>query len=550
MSNKPQDQTIEEVDINDDWIRAELARRRAALAKNPHTPFREYVTDASLDGYMVYFPKDAKRVSFILRMRLPDVAGGKLRRFSEVFGKWDDPKIVGKDAFSAKRARVEYLIRRAKYEQQGVRVEEREIPTLLDGIEEYVIARRDKRDPRTAKKGAPLPASWGHTGLQRDGSHSRDKREGHIGRFMDMMERYLDRPINVLNYDVLLEARNAYAHGRRNGTTFEEELKRVRALITTVMPMLTWFKKVKYLTDGEGIEDLKPKRYDPNTRFLYPGEWQTSVPHVDALPNLGGLLPRFTLLTGVRAETALGMEWSECAWGQFETFRDFDDNEQQFLTWIVPRRVGRMKGRGKTAAEDTPRRVLLTGDSLRILRRMRDAWEQNRRDNPNDISQFVFPAKVRSMWRARRSKIQRGIERAAGCFVNKKSRWNRYTLRKTHSTYLGYLQCPKHLVSMSLTHTPSADGAADVTSIHYNHADATRAVSNDQHDPLVQLGPWHIRLHKLLRDIEYGDTKGDLGKMQSAMRTGDKSANMRERYGIDVKMIEVEKRGPKLAIVA
>lgn len=538
----------EDVEITDEWIRAELARRRAALAQNPHTKFREYITDDSLDGYMVYIPKDAKRVSFVLRMRLPQVEGGKPERFSEVFGKWDDPKLAGKDAFSAKRARVEYIIRRARYEQQGVKVEVRAVPTLIEGIEEYIIARRDKRDPRTAKKGAPLPASWGHTGLLPGGKHDKDQRDGHVGRFMDMCDKYLVRPINVLNYDVLLTARNAYAESRRHGTTFEHELKRLRSIVTTIMPMLTWFKKVKYLTDGEGIEDLKPPRYAPNTRFLYPGEIQLATPLLNELPHLGGLLPLFIRATGVRAETALGMEWHECQWGDFQTFRDFDNNEQEMLTWIVPRRIGRMKGRGKTAGEDTPRRVLLAGDSLRVLRRLRAAWEQARRDNPDSTDDHVFPAKVRTMWRARRSKVQRAMEKTMG--TPKKARWNRYTLRKSHSTYLGYLQCPKHLVSMSLTHTPSTDGAAEVTGVHYDHSDATRAVSGDLHDPLVQLGPWHIRLHKLFRDMEAGDTRGDLGRIQPALRTGEKSANMRERYGVDVKLIEVEKKTPDLRVVA
>jgi integrase len=493
---------------------------------------------------MVFFHKDAKRASFVLRMRLPAVAGGKSERFSEVFGKWDDPKIIGKDAFSAKRARVEYIIRRAKYEQQGVKVEARAIPTLLDAIEEYIVARRDKRDPRTAKKGAPLPTSWGHTGLQKDGSYEKETRDGHIGRFMSMCEKYLARPCNVLNYDTLLEARNQYAESRRDGTSLEQELKRVRSIITTIMPMLTWFKKVKYLTDGEGIEDLKPARYPPNTRFLYPGEIQKATPLFHELPHLGGLLPLFVRATGVRAETALGMEWDECAWGQFETFKDFDGHEQRFLTWIVPRRVGRMKGRGKSADEDTPRRVLLTGDSLRILERLREAWERRKDENDNR----VFSKKTCNMWRARRSKVQRAIEKQMG--TPKKARWNRYTLRKTHSTYLSYLQCPKHLVSMSLTHTPSSDGAADVTAVHYDHSDAMRAVSGDMHDPLVQLGPWHIRLHKLFRDMETGDTRGDLGRIQPALRTGDKSSNMRDRYAVDVKLIDVEKLTTPLRVVA
>jgi hypothetical protein len=255
-------------------------------------------------------------------------------------------------------------------------------------------------------------------------------------------------------------------------------------------------------------------------------------------------LPLLVRATGVRAETALGMEWDECAWGNFETFRDFDGNTQQFLTWIVPRRVGRMKGRGKAEGEDTPRRVLLTGDSLRILHVLRAAWERRKDADDN----HVFSKKTRNMWRSRRSKVQRAIEKQMG--TPKKARWNRYTLRKTHSTYLSYLQCPKHLVSMSLTHTPSGDGAADVTAIHYDHSDAMRATSGDLHDPLVQLGPWHIRLHKLFRDMESGNTSGDLGRIQPALRTGDKSTNMRERYTVDVKLIEVEQRTPELRIVA
>jgi len=527
------------VEITDAWIRTELQRRRDIRKSNPYAEFREYVTDANQEGFMVWFYNNLKRVSFVLRMRA--MVDGKKGRFSEVFGKWDDPKIVGDVAFTAKKARTEFIIRRARYEQGGVK-NEKPIPNLRDAIEEYIVARRDKRDPRTCKKGLALPASWGATGKTSLGYTQR--REGHIGRFMDIYERFLDKPVSALNYNSLLDARNAYVGRHSDGRKFEDELKKIRSTVTTTMPMLKWFKKVGYMPDGEGVEDLKPQAYEKDTRFLYPGEWQASCQPIDELPLQAGLFMRFVLTTAVRAETALGMEWSELDWGNFEHFRDFDDHEQAFLTWIVPRRVGRLKGRGKTASEDAPRRVMITGDSLRILHRLRAIYEENLAANPEDTYRGVFPKKVVSRWRSHRSRMQRDIEAAAGT-----KRWDRYTLRKTHSTYLEYLQCPKYLRSMSLTHTPSGEGGSTAGE-HYDHADAVRASGTDKHDPLVELGPWHIRLHKLFRDMEFGDTKGDLGRLLPALRRGSKSSDMRDRYGIDEKFIEVTPRAPKLRVVA
>lgn len=521
----------EKIVITDPWIREEIKRRRIERARNPGAKFPETYTCSQERGFMVWFAKNGT-VSLCLRMRVKR-PGTSAKRVYQVLGHWVDPREVKSDvALSVARARTKLILTRAHYEEHGFAVAV-EIPVLEKAIEEYVIARRDHRDPRTSKRRAPLPAEW-------------DKR---IGRFKKMYAEFLDQPTSVLTYDLLLTHRNAYAakeHGDPDGKPSEKALKKVRAVFTTAMPMLKWFRDAKgYMPNAGMIEALTPEKYKKNTRFLYPGEWQKSVPHIDALRDYSGLFLRFLLQTGVRSETALGMEWTEFDLNNPDTFEDESGRKHELLVWIVPAVKGRLKGRGKSSEEggDLERRILITGDALKIIRTMRRVYEE--RNVVKAQGPYVWPKAVRSTWRGRRSRTQRAIEKAAGT-----KRWNRYTLRKTHTTYLEYLQCPSNLLSVTLTHTaPEEEGAAPVTREHYRHADAaSRAMG--KHDPLVQLAPWHLKLHALLRDIEAGNLTDELKAIQRELRRGSKSSHMRDRYGIDAAFIELEEHAPHLRIVA
>ena len=527
MGRKANDEN--EIEITDPWIREELKRRRDIRKKNPGAKFPTSYTCSREKGFMVWFAKDGT-VSLCLRMRVKRPGAKSLRKF-DVLGHWVDPKEIKSDvALSVSRARTKLLLRRAHYEENGLSVASA-IPLLKDAIEEYVIARRDHKDPRTSKRRAPLPEEW----------------EERIGRFKAIHADYLEQPVSVLTYDLMLKARNAFVlerEGKDSGAPSERGLKRVRAVYTCAMPMLKWFRDAKgYMPHAGMIEALTPEKYKKNTRFLYPGEWQKSCPHIDALGHAGTFL-RFLFATGVRSETALGMEWTEFDLENPDTFEDENGRKHEMVVWIVPQVKGRLKGRTKDeeSAGDLERRILICGDALKIVRQMRRVWEERRDDNPGYLG--VWPQSVKNVWRTNRAKYQRNLETASGT-----SRWNRYTLRKSHTTYLEYLQCPSNLLSVSMTHTaPEEEGAAPVTKEHYRHADAaSRAMG--KHDPLVQLAPWHLKLHKLIRDFENGTPSDELKAIQRELRRGSRSAHMRDRYGLDKELIEVEEKEPLLRVV-
>ena len=519
-----------EIEITDTWIRNELARRREELRKNPRATFKQEYTCREVRGFMVWFSKD-QTVSLCLRIRVKR-PGTKSKRKYEVLGHWVDPREIKSDTvMSVARAKTKAIILRGHFEEHGLTVAAK-IPVLSAAIEEYAIARRDRKDPRTSKRKAPLPLDW-------------DKR---IERFKKMYGEYLDQPVSVLTYDLMLTKRNdfaAEAEGAPAGQPTIKGLRKVRAIFTTTMPMLKWFRDAKgYMPHAGMIEALTPEGYGKNTRFLYPGEWQKCVPHIDLLADYAGLFLRFLFLTGVRSETALGMQWDEFDLTDPDKFKDEEGREHELCVWIVPPVKGRLKGRGKGEdSEDLERRILLTGDALKIIRTMRRVFEERNAERQEYTG--VWPKHVRNTWRGKRSRTQRKIEKAAGV-----ARFNRYTLRKSHTTYLEYLQCPPALLSLTMTHTAaSEEGAAPVTKEHYRHADAASRTMG-AHDPLVMLAPWHLKLHRLIRDMEAGNITDELKGIQRELRRGSKSEKMRRKYDVDAKFIEVEEHAPKLRLVS
>ena len=71
-------------------------------------------------------------------------------------------------------------------------------------------------------------------------------------------------------------------------------------------------------------------------------------------------------------------------------------------------------------------------------------------------------------------------------------------------------------------------------------AGATR-LGERGNDPLAELAPWHLRLHRLIRDIERGNIHNtDLTTMQEAMRDDQSCRDMCSQHGINRRFIEVE----------
>src|SRR6185436_16415115 len=166
----------EEIEISDTWIRNELARRRAELKRNPRATFKPGYTCASEKGFMVWFSKDLT-VSLCLRIRVKRPGAASKRKY-EVLGHWVDPREVKSDTvLSVARAKAKATILRGHFEEHGLSVAAK-IPVLTAAIEEYEIARRDRKDPRTSKRRAPLPEEWPER----------------IARFKKMYGEYLDQP--------------------------------------------------------------------------------------------------------------------------------------------------------------------------------------------------------------------------------------------------------------------------------------------------------------------------------------------------------------------
>lgn len=458
-------------------------------------------TDNQCRGLVIWIAKDGV-ASFTFRIRI----GGKHgTRVFERLGTYSS-------AFTLADARNAANVRRSEITSTGTTKKREEAPFLRDAIPKYEDARK-KRDKQASRKGAPLPEEWSY----------------HIGRFQKVFADLLPQRVCDLTRRDFVDAMAAYGveWERQKGKEWKDRV--LRPMMVCVMPMLRWFTKAgQRWIDAEEIEDLVPEDYDPDKRYLLPGEWQASAPQVDALEDDLGLFIRFLLATCTRSEQALCMQWKECQWNEpWLAFEDEEGREHEALIWIVPRdkKEGRMKGRGKGgAANKLPNRVLLTGDALVVLKRLRAIWQEGQKDPANAGYDGVFTRDMKTAWRSARSSMQRDIERAAGTAT-----WDRMTLRHTHSTYLTMLGCPGNLVTLSMAHTPSKDGAAPITARYVGPVARRRFMTNDA---LAALAPWHLRLHKLFRDMERGHQSVELQSIQADLERDQSCADMLEEKKI------------------
>lgn len=463
-------------------------------------------TDAGCRNLVFWIAKDGV-VTFTFRKRDKNAPGG---RIFESVGTWSS-------AFTLAQARDEVAVRRSKLSRDGYAPKVERI-TVVSSIPVYEDARK-REDPQTARGGAPLPLKWG------------EYRE----RFKRIFKDLLRREVHTLRRHDFMDAMHAYGNQREKETGEEWDWRTLGPMMVHMMPMLRWYTK-RYRLDPREIEDIVPPDYDDDTRYLLPGEWQACAPHVDALSGLDehcGLFERFVFLTCARSNQALKMQWDEVRWGEWRTWKDAQGNEHRALLWVPPRE--RAKGRRKKGGEKLPRTVLIVGEALSVLERLRAIWEAGRAEHPKWNG--VFPERVAHRWATGRTDIQRGIEKAGGT-----QPWDRMTLRHTHATYLGLLGCPGRLISLSMNHTPPGKAdkdpqAAPVTDI-YNGADPSRLFEADE--PLAELVPWHLRLQKLIRDIERGNVHSpDLARVLVKLRDGQGCRDMCERYGINRAFIEV-----------
>ena len=471
-------------------------------------------TDAGCRNLVIYIARDGV-VTFTFRKRVKGAPSG---RVFESLGTWSS-------AFGLAAARDACAVRRTELTKEGFKPKA-EKKSVLDSIAMYEQARKNQ-DAQASRSGRPLPEKWAE----------------HRERFKRIFAPLMARDVNTLHRHEFTDCMDAYGRtwAKNNGRDWDPRV--LRPMMVCMMPMLRWYTK-RFRLDPREIEDLVPPDYDSDTRYLLPGEWQACAPHVDALSEDCGLFERFILATCVRSETALGMTWDEIRWGQWQTWKDEAGAEHRALVWVPPRvradGSSSMKGRKKAGGDKLPRRILLTGESIRILERLRAIWEANHELPEHAHWNGVFTERMVTRWRTARTDMQRGIERAAGTMP-----WDRMTLRHTHATYLQALGCPPRLVTMSMNHTPDKDGAASVTSVYAGADPARRFMSND---PLAELAPWHLRLHRLIRDIERGVQSHDLTLVQEGMRDGQGCRDMCDQYRIARHFIDV--KPARLAVVA
>lgn len=482
----------------------ELPMRRASLefseaklrkmSADPASRGNDF-TDGGCRGLVVYIARDGV-VTFTYRQRVP----GKGRIF-EKLGMWGP-------AFTLAHARDAANARRSEISVHGLKPKVENV-TLEASIPKYETARRNK-DAQASRRRAPLPENW----------------QEHITRFKKVFAPLLSYDVNALSRNDFQRCMDEYGEkwSREHERPWDPRV--LRPMMVHVMPMLRWYTK-RYRLEAREIEDLVPPDYDKDTRYLLPGEWQACAPFIDEMPEECGLFARFIFATCVRSETALGMQWSEITWGNFQTWKDADGTEHRALIWIPPRE--RMKGRKKAGGENLPRRILLTGESLAILERLRAIYEANRAKDEDYLG--VFTRRMVTRWRSARTAMQRTVERCAGT-----RRWDRMTLRHTHATYLQALGCPKRLVTMSMNHTPDETGAASVTNVYAGADPVRRFMAND---PLAELAPWHLRLHRLIWDIERGFQSNDVTLVQESMKYGQQARDMMERYNIPARWIDI-----------
>ena len=474
------------------------------MSANPEHRGNDF-TDAGCRNLVIYIAKDGV-VSFTFRKR---VKGAPKGRVFEKLGTWSS-------AFTLAEARDACAVWRTKLSKDGYEPKA-DKKTVFESIPIYEEARR-KGDPQTSRIGAPLPDKWGE----------------HRDRFKKIFAHLLPRDVRSLRRDDFMDGMHAYGRECEKETGEPWDWKVLRPMMVCMRPMLHWYTK-RFRLDPAAIEDIIPPDYDQDTRYLLPGEWQACAPHIDALDGLDtdcGLFARYVFLTCARSEQALKMQWDEVRWGQWRTWKDAEGREHRALVWIPPRE--HVKGRKKKGGEKLPRTVLIIGEALTVLERLRAIWEANVKLPEHAHWNGVFPERVGHRWRTARTDIQRGIEKAAGT-----QPWDRMTLRHTHATYLGLLGCQPRLVSMSMNHTPAdKKGAAAITD-RYNGADVSRDFEADE--PLAELAPWHLRLHKLIRDIERGNIHSpDLQRVLNKLRDGQNCRDMCAEHEINRRFIEVE----------
>lgn len=477
------------------------------MAADPAHRGKEF-TDAGSRNLVIYIALDGV-VTFKFRKRMKGVPKG---RIFEKLPPWSS-------AYTLAQARDACAVRRTELAQNGYQ-RKAVSKTVLESISMYERARANK-DPLASRRGAPLRKKW----------------KEHRDRFKAIFEPILGIDVNRLHRSDFTDCMDAFGEqwAKENKKPWDPRV--LGPMMGCMMPMLRWYT-TQFRLDPREIAGLVPPGYGDASRYLLPGEWQASAPHIDAMENDLGLLWRFMFYTCTRTSQALGMQWDEINWGNWRYWKDEDGNEHKALIWIPPRE--RTKAREQEGGEKLPRRVLITGESLTILERLRVIWEQNRAEHPTWNG--VFTERMIQRYLSARTELQREVEKLAGTPT-----WDRKALRHTHATYLGFLGCPPNLISLSMNHSAREKGAgAALVTDRYNKADASKRFMAT--DPLAQLAPWHARLHKLLKDIERGFKSVDLAAMQDDMRDGQLCRDMCSDNGVNRAFIDV--KGPKLAIVA
>jgi len=483
------------------------------LSADPTKRGKNY-TDAGCRNLSIWIAVDGV-VTFTFRKRDVNAPTG---RIFEGLGAWSSE-------FTLAQARDACAVWRTKLSQDGYKpkVEKKSVAASIPLYE----AARKLGDKQTSRKGTPLPQSW----------------DEYLKRFKVVFKDLLPRDVNGLHRHDFMDCMAAYGEREYTAKGVEWDWRVLRPMMVHMMPMLRWYTKRFNLSPRE-IEDIVPPDYDEDTRYLLPGEWQACAPHVDGLTGLDehcGLFERFVLYTCARSEQVLRMQWDEVRWGQWKTWKDDEGREHRALIWIPPR--DNAKARSQKGGEKLPRRVLITGEALAVLERLRAIWEENVKLPEHAHWNGVFPERVVHRWRTARTDIQRRIEEKGGT-----QPWDRMTLRHTHATYLGFLGCPAGLISLSMNHSSRnksdtdkfAQHAAPITD-RYNKAETNRLPPGS---PLAELAPWHLRLHKLIRDIERGNVhSADLAAMQEDMRDSQQVRDMcdpERGYNINRRYIEVE----------
>jgi hypothetical protein len=221
--------------------------------------------------------------------------------------------------------------------------------------------------------------------------------------------------------------------------------------------------------------------------------------------------------------------------------------EHKAYIWVPPRE--RTKARTQEGGDKLPRRVLITGEALTVLEKLRAIWEQNHAKPEHAHWNGVFTERMVQRFYSARTSLQESIQEKSAT-----QPWDRMSLRHTHATYLGFLGCPPYLISLSMNHAVRVSSVAEqkgelasapITD-RYNTSDASTQLRPN--DPLTQLAPWLLRLHRLLKDIERGIKSADLTAMQADMRDGQLCRDMCDDNEINRALIDV--KPPRLSIVA